>query len=86
MKVQIKNLETNPYRDMENYPINEEKVQRLADSINQTGFWDNILARKQNGKIQIAYGHHRLVALRKVMKPTDEVDIPVKSLDEATMI
>jgi len=86
MKVQIKNLESNPYRDMENYPISEEKVQRLAESINQTGFWDNILARKQNGKIQIAYGHHRLVALRKVMKPTDEVDVPVKSLDDATMI
>lgn len=86
MKVQIKHLEPNPYRDMENYPISEEKVQRLADSINQTGFWDNILARKSNGKIQIAYGHHRLIALRKVMKPNDEVDIPVKGLDDATMI
>jgi len=86
MKVQIKHLEPNPYRNMEHYPISEEKVQRLADSINQTGFWDNILARKQNGKIQIAYGHHRLMALRKVMKPTDEVDIPVKPLDDATML
>jgi predicted transcriptional regulator len=86
MKVQIKQLEPNPYRDIEHYPINEEKVQRLADSINQTGFWDNVLARKADGKIQIAYGHHRLAALRKVMKPTDEVDIPVKPLDDATMI
>ena len=37
-----------------------EKIESLAKSINQTGFWDNILARKKNGKIQIAYGHHRL--------------------------
>lgn len=86
MKVQIKQLEANPYRDMDHYPISEEKVQRLAESIHQTGFWDNILARKADGKIQIAYGHHRLMALRKVMKPTDEVDIPVKSLDDATML
>lgn len=86
MKVQIKQLEPNPYRDIEHYPISEEKVQRLSDSINQTGFWDNILARKSDGKVQIAYGHHRLMALRKVMKPTDEVDIPVKPLDDATMI
>lgn len=86
MKVQIKQLEPNPYRDMDHYPISEEKVQRLAESIHQTGFWDNILARKADGKIQIAYGHHRLMALRKVMKPTDEVDIPVKSLDDAVMI
>ena len=86
MKVQIKQLEPNPYRDMEHYPISEEKVQRLAESIHQTGFWDNILARQADGKIQIAYGHHRLMALRKVMKPTDEVDIPVKPLDDAVMI
>jgi len=86
MKVQIKNLEPNPYRDMNNYPMDENKVKSLTESIQQTGFWDNILARKQNGKIQIAYGHHRLAALREVMKPTDEVDIPVKELDDATMI
>jgi ParB-like chromosome segregation protein Spo0J len=86
MKIQIKNLEANPYRDMNNYPIDQIKVNSLTDSINQTGFWDNILARKSNGKYQIAYGHHRLIALRGAMKPTDEVDIPVKELSDALMI
>lgn len=86
MKIKIKDLRPNPYRDMDNYPIDEEKVESLINSINQTGFWDNILARKKEGEIQIAYGHHRLVALRKVMKPTDEVDIPIRSLDDATML
>jgi len=86
MKVEIKNLKPNPYRDMENYPINENKVQALMDSIEQTGFWDNILARKINGSVQIAYGHHRLEALKKLFKPTDEVDIPVKELNESTML
>ena len=86
MKVEIKDLKPNPYRDMNHYPIDETKVQALVDSIKQTGFWDNVLARKQNGKIQIAYGHHRLMALQKTMKPNDEIDIPVKTLDDATMI
>ena len=86
MKVQIKDLEPNPFRNMECYPISEEKVQRLAESIGQTGFWDNILARKSNGKIQIAYGHHRLMALRKVVGQESVVDIPVKDLDDATML
>jgi len=86
MKVQIKQLEPNPYRDMNNYPMDEVKVRNLVDSIQQTGFWDNILARKKNGKYQIAYGHHRLAAIREVFKPMDEVDIPVKDLDDATMI
>ena len=86
MKVKIEQLEPNPYRDMKNYPIKEEKVKTLVDSIQQTGFWDNILARKQGSKYQIAYGHHRLAAIREVMKPTDEVDIPVKELTDALML
>ncbi len=86
MKVQIKDLKPNPFRDMKSYPINEEKVQSLTNSINQTGFWDNILARKNNGNIEIAYGHHRLVVLKKLFKPDDFVDIPVKDLDDSTMI
>ncbi len=86
MKVKIEQLEPNPYRDMTNYPINEDKVRTLVDSIQQTGFWDNILARKQGSKYQIAYGHHRLAAIREVLEPNDEVDIPVKELTDALML
>ena len=86
MKVKIKDLEPNPFRDIKNYPINSEKIESLAKSINQTGFWDNILARKKDGKIQIAYGHHRLVVLQRNFKPDHIIDIPVKDLDDATMI
>ena len=86
MKVKIKDLKPNPYRDVENYPIDKTKVENLISSIEQTGFWDNILARQVNGSVQIAYGHHRLEALKKVFNPTDEVDIPVKDLDDVTML
>lgn len=86
MKVKIEDLKPNPYRDISNYPINEEKVATLVASMEQTGFWDNILARNFNGEIQIAYGHHRLMALKKVMSPSAEVEIPVKELDDATML
>ncbi|GAH85313.1 unnamed protein product, partial [marine sediment metagenome] len=68
------------------YPINPEKIESLKNSISQTGFWDNILARKSNGKIQIAYGHHRLVVLQGNFKPDYIVDIPIKELDDDTMI
>jgi len=86
MRIQIKDLKPNPFRDIKNYPIDGGKVQSLTNSINQTGFWDNILARKNNGNIEIAYGHHRLIALQKLFKPDDYVDIPVKELDDPTMI
>jgi hypothetical protein len=86
MKVKIKDLHPNPYRDMENYPINREKVETLIASIEHTGFWDNILARDKDGVIQIAYGHHRLTALQEALSPDDTVDIPVKNLPDHLML
>ena len=86
MKVQIKDLYPNPYRDMDNYPINRDKVETLKASIKQTGFWDNIVARDMDGKIQIAYGHHRLTALREALPWDTEVDIPIKDLPDGVMI
>ena len=44
MKVRIKDLVSNPFRDIKNYPIDLKKVESLAKSITETGFWDNILA------------------------------------------
>ncbi len=51
MKVQIRDLYPNPYRDMDNYPINREKVDALKASIKQTGFWDNIVGRLKKGTV-----------------------------------
>lgn len=86
MKVKIKDLKPNPHRDMKNYPINPEKIESLKNSIEQTGFWDNILARKNNGSLEIAYGHHRLQVLKELYEPEHEVDIPIKEIDDSTML
>jgi len=86
VKVKIKDLRPNPFRDFEHYPRDEEKIRVLMKSVKKTGFWDNILARRKDGKYEIAYGHHRYVVLKRLFKPEDEVDIPVKELDDWTMI
>jgi len=91
MKIKIRQLDWNPFRNIKEYPINKEKVNGLVKSIKQTSFWDNILARESpiNPKhYEIAYGHHRLVALHKVYGKDSrhEVDIPVRDLDDATML
>lgn len=86
MKVRIKDLVPNPFRDIKSYPIDLKKVESLAKSISETGFWDNILARKRDSRIEIAYGHHRLQAMKQVFNPEEMVNIPVRILDDATMI
>jgi len=84
MQLQVSDLKPNPFRRIKRYPIDREKVESLKSSISETSFWDNILARKQNGEYQIAYGHHRLVALQEL--GVESVNIPVRKLSDPDML
>ncbi len=87
MKKKVKDLEANPFRNIAKYPIDRVKVEALKTSIKETTFWDNILVRPhptKKGKYQIAYGHHRDIALKE-LKIT-EVDIPVRKLTDSQMV
>ncbi len=87
MKIKIKDLTPNLFRAVKTYPIDRAKVEALKMSITETEFWDNLVARphpKKPGKYQLGYGYHRLVALKEL--GIEEIDIPVRDLDDATMI
>lgn len=88
MKVKVKDVSPNPYRNIEHYPLNKEKIIALTQSIEKTGFWDNLVAREEDGKIQIAYGHHRIEALRLAegFGYDFEFELPIKEIDNGTMI
>jgi len=88
MKIKVKNLVANPYRNIEAYPIDRAKVEQLRNSIRETTFWDNILARPApgNGQYQIAYGHHRLVAIKEELGKDTTIDIPVRDLSDEDML
>lgn len=88
MKLNTRDLAPNPFRDIKNYPFDKEKIENLKNSISETGFWDNILARKPEyaNYYEIAYGHHRLEALRQLFPDGLDVEIPVKELDDSTML
>lgn len=84
MRVAVKNLKPNPFRSLDRYPIRQEKVEALKQSIKNTEFWDNLLARKNGSGFELAYGHHRLEALKEL--GTETINIPVRKLDDATML
>jgi len=88
MKVKVKDVKANPYRNIDHYPLNKEKIMALTNSIEETGFWDNLVGRVVDGEIQIAYGHHRIEALRlaKGFGYDFEFELTIKDLDNATMI
>lgn len=63
MRVEIKQLKANPYRNIAAYPIKRTKVDALKASILQTSFWENVVMRKQDGQFQIAYGQSKASSL-----------------------
>jgi ParB-like chromosome segregation protein Spo0J len=84
MKVSLSQLKSNPHRNIENYPINEDKVQELIKSYENTEYWGNIICRKVGDHYEIAFGHHRLEALRRMK--FQQVEVIVKKLDDGTML
>jgi hypothetical protein len=82
----LKDVKPNPFRRTEKYPLIAGKVEFLKTSIENTDFWENIIGREVDGKLEIAYGHHRLEALKALYPPTKEFDWRVKKLSDAKMI
>lgn len=98
MKVAIKDIKPNPFRDLNTYPIDPDKVRELCESFEQTGFWPNVVGREvknDEGEItgvEIAYGHHRRQALlehyenKKPDKLDSKVEIIIEELSNEKMI
>ncbi len=85
MKLKIRDVLPNPFRDLKGNPPLPEKIAELKDSINATGFWDNVVVRKnKDGKYERAYGEHRCRAA--IEAGVTEADFIVKDLDDAMMI
>lgn len=69
MQIKLKNLMPNPYRDIGNYPIDKTRIAKLQGSILNTEFWGGLVCRKhptKKGFYQIAFGHHRIKALKNL--------------------
>ena len=76
-------IRANPFR-MKKYELHEAKLEVLEESIERTGFWPNIMARKNGSGYELAYGHHRLeAAIRKNLK---RVGVLVQDLDDDEML
>lgn len=83
---QVKDIRPNPFRHVSRYPIRRDKIAALRESLRSTGFWGNIVARLRDGQAEIAYGHHRLVALKEEYGPSHKVDLIVRELSDEAML
>lgn len=66
MKIKVSDLEANPFRKIKKYPLDQKKISDLKVSIGEEGFWGGIVVRKHGNKYQMAFGHHRLQAIKEL--------------------
>lgn len=77
----------NPYRNLDDYPIDQAKCEQLAHSINETGFWLGIRARRNNaGQLEIAFGHHRIAAAKFALGENHEAQFEVGEFSDLEML
>ena len=67
-------------------PICRNRVEALRESFRATGFWENVTAREVNGKPEIAYGHHRMVALEEEYGKDHKIRLNMRDLDDDKML
>jgi hypothetical protein len=82
----LSKIKPNPYRQMDRYPISEEKIEALMGSMDRTGFWDNVIGRIQNGSAELAYGHHRLIAFKQKFGKRAKMNLIIRDLSEEDML
>lgn len=86
MNFALKNVVSNPFRDLQQFPLSQRKIDKLANSIRKTGWWENIPGRIVNGQLQLAHGHHRLAALRSVLGEDATAEFIVQELSDDAML
>jgi hypothetical protein len=86
-KVAIGKLRPNPFRRLDEYPILPEKIEALKSSIENTGFWRTIVGRPAaDGCVEVAFGHHRLLALLELFGVDESVEILVQDISDEDMV
>jgi hypothetical protein len=93
MRIELSDIHPNPHRGLtrgwapKGYPIDQDHVEALRESIRSYGFWGGIACRRSPthpGKFEIAQGHHRLLALRA--EKVSHIEMSVQKLTDAEML
>jgi ParB-like chromosome segregation protein Spo0J len=64
--VPLRDIKSNPHRHLDKYPYVEEKIDALMRSMNDVGFWEGVIGRRVGNHVEIAFGHHRIEAARRI--------------------
>lgn len=82
--VPIEMIDHNPFRNVGNYPFVQRKVEALMRSIEVVGLWEGLIGRQNGNRFELAFGHHRYEAARRLELPS--IPIIVRDLNDEQML
>ncbi len=87
MKLQLKDLEQNPYKkEISDGKLNQEQVDKIKANIKKLGLMGSIPIRKFKGKYQLVSHHHRLEALKQLHGKDFKVEVVIHDYDDEQML
>lgn len=84
VNAELDRIVPNHFRMLENYPYSEEKLTALESSIEESGFWEGVIARSSGNDFEIAFGHHRIEAARRLK--LNAVPLVIRELTDLQML
>ncbi len=86
MKFPVSKIRPNPFRDLDFNGFDPHTITGLMASIEDTGFWANVTGRVADDGVEIAYGHHRIEAIKRLYGDDYELEIAIADLDDRQML
>lgn len=78
IRVRLGDIRPNRFRDLKRWPVELDVIEKLKQSIHETGCWNNLQAtRNEQGQIKLRFGHHRLAAGLELFGPDHEVMLEI---------
>lgn len=75
-RVKLGEIRPNRFRDLVRWPVERSVIDGLKQSINETGFWNNLQAiRNERDEVELRFGHHRWTAGLELFGPDHEVAV-----------
>ena len=75
-RVKLGEIRPNRFRDLTRWPVERSVIDGLKQSINETGFWNNLQAiRNERDEVELRFGHHRWTAGLELFGPDYEVAV-----------
>lgn len=65
IEVPMGKIDPNPWRKLDEFPLEPHRLDALDASIQKTGIWPRILARKVGDRYEQAFGHHQIELMRR---------------------